>query len=178
MRLRTSSRNGRVATMLVGGLLTAAGLAACGSTPTSAATGHTATPTVDDAQVNQARYDCLLAKGFAVTKGADGSVSFADASDKLTAAFNAADNECNAKLVAEGLLTAPSAANLRAEYPPLSRLHQCLADAGFPLVDWMSEEVFLDRKGSFDLLESTAPIDEVAVHKVCTKQWAAVEETQ
>lgn len=149
-----------------------AGLAACSSSEAPEAPAQTAA--VDDAAVNQARYECLLDQGLAVTRSADGAVEFLDPEGDQQDAWDAAETLCTAQLVDAGLLAETSPDQLSQEYALLTALHTCLVDAGFPLVDWPSEEVFVQGDGAFDATESTVPLDDAAARKACPDEYRAV----
>ena len=89
-------------------------------------------------------------------------------------AGDAAETVCTAQLVDAGLLAETSQDQLSQEYALLTDLHTCLVDAGFPLVDWPSEEVFVQGDGAFDATESTSPLDEAAAREACPDEYRAV----
>ncbi len=131
---------------------------------------------VDDAAVNQARHQCLLDKGFAVTRGADGSTQFADPEDRQFPAYNEALRACEQELAGSGLLPPVTADTLRREYRLLSAAHACLTRRGFPLQPWPAEEVFLDRAGQANLLEATVAVDPDDALRACPAEFAALAE--
>jgi hypothetical protein len=148
-------------------------LTGCGGDATEEAAPET--PAIDDAAVNEARYNCLLDKGFAVTRGERGEVVFQDPEDTQIAAWNDANRDCDAELVAAGLLVAESTDDLRAEYRAMSALHACLVDAGFSLVDWPTEDVFVQEEGAFNVLDATAPVDPEEAREACPDEFETLE---
>lgn len=148
-------------------------LAGCSGEPADAVPPP---PQVDDAEVNDARYRCLLDKGFPVTRGEQGEVVFTDPEDEQASAYEVADQECTAQLVDAGLLQADSPDSLRAEYLAMSAAHSCLVAAGFPLVDWPSEDVFVDAQGAFNVLEATAPVSIEEARAACTEEFAVLDQ--
>ena len=111
-------------------------ITACGSnTPNSQPTPTPTVQKVDDATIDQARYECLLDAGFAVTRDSHGAIVFTDPQDKQTAAYQAADKKCTAQLVSRGLLQATTKEDMRAEYKDATKLHDspkpvCLSSRG------------------------------------------------
>lgn len=126
----------------------------------------------DDAAANEAYYQCMLDEGIPVTRGEDGSVSFEDPESKLQAEYRAADAKCSERLVADGHVNATTPESLRQEYRILSSLHECLVDQGFPLISWVTEDVFVDQKGEFNVLQATSPIDLNEAMLACPEQYA------
>ena len=167
-----SVRRSVVPTILLAAAFTST---ACGQEESPAAAAP-APPTADDAAVNDARYNCLLDKGFAVTRGDDGGVRFQDPDDTRTAAYADATRECDQQLAAAGLIVQDSSDSLRTEYRAMSAAHECLVDAGFPLVDWPSEDVFVQDSGSFNLLEATSPIDPDEARAACPDEFEALDD--
>lgn len=138
-----------------------------------------ATPAVappDDAVVNQARFDCLSSKGLAVTRDANGGVSFVDPKDNQGAAYRKADRECTEQLVSQGLIVARTADDLRTEYALATSLHQCMAAAGLPVADWPSWERYLDDGGQFNVLAGTKPMSLEDARAACPTELEKLEQ--
>ncbi len=129
-----------------------------------------------DAQANQMRYDCLLEKGFAVTRSASGGVSFKDPTGSQSAAYDQANRECDAKIMEAGLLRKITPEEIRSDYRVLSKLRDCLIEEGFPMTTWPTEEVYVETEGDFNALESSRPITAEEIEKACPKEWAAAGE--
>jgi predicted outer membrane protein len=149
-----------------------AGIAGCSGqaeTPTAPAA-----PRVDDAVVNQARFECLSGKGFAVTQDATGSVSFVDPEDKQYADFQKAERECTRQLVQAGLVPAVTEQDLNGVYEGASALHACLTERGFPLTRWLTWEEFKDAEGRFNVLDASQPVDESAAQAACPAEFSAL----
>ena len=153
-------------------------ITACGSnTPNSQPTPTPTVQKVDDATIDQARYECLLDAGFAVTRDSHGAIVFTDPQDKQTAAYQAADKKCTAQLVSRGLLQATTKEDMRAEYKDATKLHDCLAKAGLPVVPWMSWETFQDRDGQYDVLEASPPITFEDTRRACPREMTVMEQS-
>lgn len=164
-------RAGRV----VAGVAVLVVVAGCGAAqdPEDAATPVPVT--VDDARANDAFYECMLDEGIPVTRGADGSVQFMDPDDSMAEDYDAAEEACRGRLVEQGLLDGDTPQTLRHEHDILTSLHECLTEQGFPLVEWVSQEVFVDEGGAFDVLASTAPIDLDDARAACPAQYAKID---
>jgi len=132
---------------------------------------------VDDAAVNQARHQCLLDKGFAVTRGADGSTQFIDPEDRQFAAYSQALRDCEQQLADRGLLPPVTTDTLRRDYKLLTAAHVCLTGRGFPLRPWPTEDVFLDGGGRVNLLEADTAVDPDAAFRACPAEFAALAES-
>ena len=137
----------------------------------------TATPSfvVDDAAVNQARYDCLLGKGFAVTRGDGGAVVFVDPEDKQFSSYQKAVRACDQELADRGLLPPTHVEDLHHSYQLMSVAHACLLAHGFPLKAWPSEDSFVDDGGRANLLDATRPVDPDEARQACPAEFAALE---
>ncbi len=131
---------------------------------------------VDDAAVNQARHQCLLDQGFAVTRGTDGSTQFVDPEDRQFADYNRALRACEQELADRGLLPPVTTETLRHDYRLLTAAHVCLTSRGFPLREWPTEEVFIDGGGRINLLEADTAIDPDAALRACPAEFAALAE--
>jgi hypothetical protein len=131
----------------------------------------------DDAQANSARYDCLIEKGFAVARDEQGGVTFIDPGDALRDEYSQARTECEQELIDAGLM-APLASDddLRSEYAVLEDLHTCLVNAGFPLLSWPTEDVYVEDVGRYNVLESTAPVEITEARSACPDQYRAVDQ--
>ena len=150
--------------------------AGCSGTSGEAAQ-PTPTKTVDDSKVNSAMYDCLLDRGFAVTRGEDGTIQFTDPKDEQFSAYEQANRDCHSSLVSQGLLPGGSTDALRAEYAALTAWHKCLVTAGFPLADWPTEEVFVEADGDFNVLDATAPVQVAEAEQACPAEFAEVQQS-
>ncbi|MDO5533465.1 MAG: hypothetical protein Q4F65_02285 [Propionibacteriaceae bacterium] len=129
---------------------------------------------VDDAVVNQARFECLAGKGFAVTQDATGTVSFVDPEDQQYADFQKAEKECTQQLVQAGLVSAATEQDLKGVYESASALHSCLTGRGFPLTRWLTWEEFKDAEGRFNVLDASQPLDEGAAQAACPAEFSAL----
>ena len=156
------------AALLVVGLITGCGTGS-GSSPTPVMDA-------DDARANDATYQCMVDKGVPVTQDDDGSVGFRAVNDAGARRYNQAQTDCNNKLVADGVIPdSNSPAQLAREHEVLTALRTCLVDAGFPMADWPTKEVFIENDGQYNALDSTAPLDDEAIHKACAKQFRATD---
>lgn len=163
-----TGRAGALALLLVVVLMSSA----CSSTAQEPSAEPT---TASDAQVNDARFRCLQDRGFAVTRDTQGGVSFEDPEGTLMPSYDAALISCDAELVDAGLLKGTTDDDLRTEYAALTALHECLVDAGLPLVNWPSEDVYVEERGAFNLLESTAPVTTEEAQSACPDQFERVD---
>lgn len=148
-------------------------LAGCTSGPSAAA--PTASFVVDDAAVNQARYECLIDKGFAVTRGDGGAVVFIDPDDQQFDSYRNASRACDQQLADRGLLPPAHAGDLRHVYALMSAAHTCLVAKGLPLKTWMSEDAYVDSGGEANLLDADQPVDPAAARDACPSEFAALE---
>jgi hypothetical protein len=144
---------------------------------TAAQPAPTARPAfvVDDAAVNQARYDCLVDQGFAVTKGESGAVVFVDPKDEQFSSYQKAWRQCEQQLADRGLLPPAHVEDLRHTYQVMTKAHDCLVAKGFPLTGWPSEESYVDSGGQANLLEASRPVDPAAARDACPAEFEAME---
>ena len=156
------------------GLAAALVLTGCTSAP-AAAPAPGAALVVDDAAVNQARYECLIDKGFAVTRGDGGAVVFIDPEDEQFDGYRAASRACEQQLADRGLLPKAHAGDLRHTYELMATTHTCLIGKGFPLKAWMSEDEYVDTGGEANLLDADRPVDPAAARDACPSEFAALE---
>ncbi|MGV8909546.1 MAG: hypothetical protein ACOH1Y_11240 [Propionicimonas sp.] len=155
------------------GLATALALGGCTSAP--AASAPSAAFVVDDAAVNQARYECLIDKGFAVTRGDGGAVVFIDPKDEQFDGYRTALRACEQQLADRGLLPEAHSGDLRRVYALMAAAHACLMAKGFPLNAWMGEDNYVDTGGEANLLDADRPIDPAAARDACPTEFAALE---
>jgi hypothetical protein len=149
--------------------------AACGSS--SAEDAETEINlSANDQKANDGLYDCLLEKGFAVTKGPNGEVNFVDPEDTQFSAYSTAERECQQQLVAEGLLPAVDGDSLRREYENLLALNECLSSNGFETKPFPSEQVFLEEEGNMELFVLETEEDWARADTDCPEQMAAINE--
>lgn len=160
----------------IAALLFALPLVGCGEDEKADAPEQEAPRTVDDAVVNDARFECLQREGIAVTRGANGSVDFKDPEDTMRKELKRAEDVCEKELADKGLVEAVSTDSLREEYGRMSRLHACLVAASFPLKEWVSEEVFVQKEGAFNVLDATGPTDLDAAQSACPDEFAAIDQ--
>jgi hypothetical protein len=165
-------RSARIVLATAVGALTLSSLGCAASLP-----APTATPTfvVDDAAVNQARYECLIDKGFAVTRGDSGAVVFVDPKDRQFGSYQKAWQQCEQELADRGLLPPMHVEDLRRTYQLMAAAHACLLTKGFPLKAWLSEDAYVDSGGQANLLEATRPVDPAAARQACPAEFEAIE---
>lgn len=160
---------------LVAAVVLAAGLVAVSAGCSAGPVTTSARQVVSDAEVNDARYQCLLDEGIPVTRGANGEVHFSDPEDEQTSAYATADRKCEQKLADRGLVSVSSPDALRAEWKAFDALHSCLLAQGFPLAPWPSEQVYVEKSGAFNVLSGTAPVDPSEARKACADDFAKVD---
>lgn len=131
---------------------------------------------VSDDTVNQRLFECLTEAGFPVTRGPNGEVTFVDPDDAQFSAYQAALEQCRRQLVAEGLLPAVDAEQLRQEYRRLAALHECLAANGFPTVDFPSEDTYVERREEFpNLFALNTEQEWDRARRACPEEMAAFD---
>jgi hypothetical protein len=150
----------------------AAALTGCGAAPPPARPAPSTFTPADDARVNEAYRQCMLDHGIAVTKAEDGSIRFDDPDSSMRTEYAAAHRECSQRLIDEGLLAGATPESLRREYQVLTAIHACLAEHGFPVAEWISEEVYIDRNGEVNMLQSETPIILADAQAACPAEYA------
>ncbi|HEX5595494.1 MAG TPA: hypothetical protein VFX61_05625 [Micromonosporaceae bacterium] len=146
----------------------------CGSDGSDGASGKTPN-SVSDAAINDRIYECLAADGFAVTRGPNGQINFADPEDEQFAAYQTALRQCRQELVTEGLLPALDEESLREEYRRLAALQDCLAANGFETLPFPSEEVYLERREELNLFALNTEEEWASARESCGAELSAFE---
>jgi len=117
-------------------------------------------------------YECLRDHGVPADRRADGSVGYRAQNNDEMNKYNDIASSCTIRLAPYESATS-SAVVLEHRYQVFTALHTCLTDAGFPMAGWPTQEVYVDSKGQYDVLDSTAPIDDSASRKACSSQFEA-----
>ncbi|VEI13047.1 hypothetical protein [Trueperella bialowiezensis] len=147
------------------------GLAACSLTNEAE---PTLTPTVDDAAINNAYYQCLVDAGVPAIISEDGAISYNAETDEQASLYEAADVACQEQIEAANPQIASNLDELNALYDQMTKVQECVAANGIAVGEWPSREVFLENNGDYSVPITLEPMTFEQLEELCPDEMAAL----